>query len=336
MAVTLNVTRGLAALLRDRGTPINVFLAEAGLGTDVLEQPLAPDDGHALTHVVAVAYRLTNDPALGLSLGMSAPPSLLSVAGQLLMSCPTLRSAFSEAERFMPLFLSSGRLRLREEGDLGYLAFEPGDAHEATRFVTEFVLSFVLRVGFQFASRAAAPVEVRVRHAAPSYAALYEQAFAAPTRFGAERDEIVFHREVLDIYQPFADESLRVLMRHRAEDLLLSTQLRDSVHSQVRVALLGDPSLSDVDADSVARKVGMSPRSLRRRLRQEGVLLSDLVDELRREISFRELLHADTPIKQIADRVGFSEVSAFHRAFKRWTGVTPAKYRAQGGFAQAS
>jgi AraC-like DNA-binding protein len=326
-SVSLNVMRGLAAFVRERGIPTEVFLREAGLSAEFFDESslfVVSDAERALR----AAHQLTNEPALGLRLGQTAPPHMLSVVGQLLLTCPTIREALAELERFMPLLLRESRVHLVEQGEHASLIFDVAPAFASSRFVTELTVTLVLRVGRQLVQEVSAPLEVRVRHAAPPWAALYDEAFGCRTVFSAERDEIVFPARWLDLAQPFADEALRSLMRHRAEVLLRTQETRQSVQSRVRTLLLEDQSLSEVDSGSVARRVGMTPRSLRRRLRQEGVVLSDLVDELRREIAFRELRDADTPIKQIADRVGFSEVSAFHRAFKRWTGMTPAQYRA--------
>jgi AraC-like DNA-binding protein len=334
MSVSLNVMRALAVHLRDRGISTDDFLREAGLSRALLEQPNAPPNHHDASRAVRAAYTLTGDEALGLHVGMSAPPQMLSVAGQLLMACPTIRAALGEMQRYTPLLLRDTELHLREQGDRAHVVFDAPPSLSSSRFASEFTLALVLRVGRLFVPSYTAPIEVRVRHARPDYAALYDEAFGCPTRFGAEHDEIVFSAHWLDAAQPFADEALRLLMRQRAEDLLMAQKLRESVGTRVRNALRNS-NLSEIDADRVARCVGMNPRTLRVRLRQEGVALSAIVDELRLEISQRELLRADTPIKQIAERVGFSEVSAFHRAFKRWTGMTPAKYRAPGGFAQA-
>jgi AraC-like DNA-binding protein len=148
-------------------------------------------------------------------------------------------------------------------------------------------------------------------------------------RFGAPRNELVFARSLLDVPQPFTDEPLWRLLKGRAEEMLVQEQAREHLHERVKQVLHHEADLSSVHPVGIARRLGMSPRSLRRRLSDEGHSLSALVDEVRREVALSELGNPEMPIKRIADRVGFSEVSAFHRAFKRWTGLTPARYRAQ-------
>jgi AraC-like DNA-binding protein len=268
---------------------------------------------------------------------MSTPFQALGVAGQVFLNCPTIRAAMAEVDRYLPLIQPMSRFRLLEEGDKAHLIYEPPFADpRAYRFGTELALSFVVRIGRHFTSQRAAPIEVRVCHQAPSYANVYVELFGCPVRFGSSRNEIVFSRALLDVAQPFTDEPLWRLLKNRAEEMLVQEQAREHLHERVKQVLHHEVDLSSVHPSGIARRLGMSPRSLRRRLADEGHSLSALVDEVRREVALSELGNPEMPIKRIADRVGFSEVSAFHRAFKRWTGVTPARYRAQTGLARAS
>lgn len=331
MHVAISIIRGISAVLRDRGFTTETFLREAGIDREVFAGH-GQVDMAVTSQAVRAAYRLTEDPALALRLGFAAPFQALGVAGQIFLHCPTIRAAIGEVDRYLPLLQPLSRLRLLEEGDRAHLIYEPPFADaRAYRFGTELAMSFMVRIGQHFASRQAAPMEVRLCHLAPSYAPVYSELFGCPVRFGAIRNEIIFSRSLLDIPQPFNDEPMWRLLKHRAEEMLVHEQAREHLHERVKQVLHNEVDLSSVHPCSIARRMGMSPRSLRRRLSDEGHSLSALVDEVRREVALTELSNPEMPIKRIADRVGFSEVSAFHRAFKRWTGMTPARYRAQGG-----
>ncbi|MFT3922048.1 MAG: AraC family transcriptional regulator [Myxococcales bacterium] len=324
--------------MRDRGISTETFLRDAGIDRDVFEGP-ANVDMAVTAQAVRSAYRLTEDPAIALRIGMSAPFQSLGVAGQVFLHCPTIRAVIGEVDRYLPLLQPMSRLRMLEEGDRAHLIYEPPFADaRAYRFGTELALAFVVRIGRHFTTQRATPIEVRVCHQAPSYAGVYGELFGCPVRFGAARNEIVFNRALLDVPQPFSDEPLWRVLKHRAEEMLVQEQAREHLHERVKQVLHHEVDLSSVHPVGIARRLGMSPRSLRRRLSDEGHSLSALVDEVRREVALTELGNPEMPIKRIADRVGFSEVSAFHRAFKRWTGLTPARYRAQGvsGLARAS
>jgi AraC-like DNA-binding protein len=336
MHVSISILRGVAAVLRDRGIAIDAFLRDAGIDREVFASQGNLDIA-VTAQAVGAAYRLTGDPALALRIGMAAPFHSLGVAGQVFLHCPTMRAAIGEVDRYLSLIQPMSRFRLLEEGDRAHLIYEPPFADpRAYRFGTELALAFVVRIGRHFTSQRSTPIEVRVCHQAPSYAHVYAEVFGCPVRFGASRNEIVFSRSMLDVPQPFTDEGLWRVLKSRAEELLVQEQAREHLHERVKQVLQHEVDLSSVHPVGIARRLGMSPRSLRRRLSDEGHSLSALVDEVRREVALSELGNPEMPIKRIADRVGFSEVSAFHRAFKRWTGLTPARYRAQTGLARAS
>lgn len=337
MEVSTSILRGLAAMLRDRGIDGKTLLRDAGVDECLLERAQASVELDVASRVIEAAYRLSQDPSLALRLGATGPLQTLGVVGELILHCPTVRACLTEAQTYLPLVLPMGRFRLLEEGERAYFIFEPPFAEPFSfRFTTEMALTFAVRIARFFLPANESGFEVRVRHAAPRHADAYRETFGCPVKFEAQRNEIVFARSLLDAAQPFPDEPLWRLLKRRADDLLVQERARELLHERVRHVLRHEVDLSSVNPATIARRLGVSPRSLRRRLGDEGHSLSALVDEVRRELSLSELLNPDMPIKRIADRVGFSEVSAFHRAFKRWTGVTPARYRAQTGLARAS
>jgi AraC-like DNA-binding protein len=337
MEVSTNILRGLASLLRDRGIDSKTLLREAGVDELLLDRNQASVDLNVAVRVVQASFKLSKDPSLALRVGAHAPIQTLGMLGELVVHCPTVRACLAEAQTYLPLVLPMSRFRLLEEGERAHLIFEPPFAEPFTfRFTTELGLAFAVRIGRHFVSPEGSPYEVRLKYPQPTYAEAYRETFGCVVKFDAPRNEIVFPRAVLDAAQPFPDEPLWRVLKRRADDLLVQERARELLHERVRHVLRHEVDLGSVNPCTIARRLGVSPRSLRRRLGDEGHSLSALADEVRRELSLSELLNPEMPIKRIADRVGFSEVSAFHRAFKRWTGVTPARYRAQTGLAHAS
>jgi AraC-like DNA-binding protein len=326
MQISISVLRGLLALLRDRGIAAETLFAEASIGQQWLDPNVTAIDVQTFAQAARAAYKLTDDPGLALHLGMSAPPHTLNMAGEVLLHCPTIRVALAEIDRYLPLVLPLARFRL-EEAERAHLIFETSFVDPGIdRFANEVTLAFVVRIGRHFVSRAEPPIAVRFRHAAPSYARAYE-IFGCPIEFETQHNEVVFARALLDREQPFRDENLHRLLKLRADDLLSEKHAKVLLRERVKLLLRRAADLSHVDLASVARGLGMNERALRRRLSAESSSLSSLRDEVRREIALESLTNARLEIKQIADRVGFSDVSAFHRAFRRWTGSTPTRYR---------
>lgn len=336
MEVSINVLRGFVSVLRGFSIDMERILREAAIDLGLLEGTQGAVDLGVAERMLRAAYGLTTDPGLGLHLGAKAPLQSLGMLGEVLTHSPTLRSAIGELNAYMPLVMPMSRFRLIEEGDRAYLIYEvPFSSSRAARLCTEMAFGFALRIGRQLVQNAAL-VEARFCYPAPPYAERYGQVFECPVRFDAVRSEIVFPRALLDVPQPFVDEALWRLLKRRADEMLSQERARELLHERVKQVLRHEVDLGSVNPGNIARRLGVSPRSLRRRLGDEGHSLSALADEVRRELALSELSNPEVPIKHIADRVGFSEVSAFHRAFKRWTGVTPARYRAQTTLAHAS
>jgi AraC-like DNA-binding protein len=330
------VLRGLATALRDRSVDPDQLLREADLAGDLLDRTKSSVDVPTIDRLMRVVFERVGDPGLGLFLGDKAPMQSLGMLGEVLTHSPTLRAAITELPNYLQLVQPTSRFRLLEEGERAYLIYEPPFSDlGAARFCTELAFAFAVRIARQL-TPGHGPVEVRLRHSAPRYADRYTTVLGCPVRFDAPRSEIVLSRATLDTPQPFVDEALWRVLKRRADELLVQERARELLHERVKQVLRHEVDLGSVNPSNIARRLGVSPRSLRRRLGDEGHSLSALADEVRRELALSELSNPEVPIKRIADRVGFSEVSAFHRAFKRWTGVTPARYRAQTMLAHAS
>jgi AraC-like DNA-binding protein len=330
MCVSVVTVRAIVGELRNRQIDPAPFLAEAGVDTHQLTDLRNVVESEVLERLVRRAYEVTREPALGLMLGASAPQSALQIVGPLMLSCSTLREAIQLFQRYARLFVTGVRWSLREQGDTARFTYGVGlPAGDTSRFFTEYVGALAIRVGTHFHESAKArATEVTFKHADPGYAALYESVFRCPVRFGAEDNSITFPRARLDLEQVHGDSMLRAMLVDSAERLLREREDKSTVE-RVRTLLRYRRDLSELDATTIAQAIGLSPRALRRRLGIEGVSVTSLLDEARLRIACEDLKRPDSSIKEIAERLGFSEASAFHRAFKRWTGVTPAQYSRQ-------
>jgi AraC-like DNA-binding protein len=282
-----------------------------------------------MARALYAAYRITKDPALALHLGSHAPTRMLDVVGDVLLHSATLRIAITEAQRYLTLLGPLGSLHLEEGTEVSGLVFQtPCANQEATRPITEIVMAFALRFARHYVGSPAKPVALWLAFSKPAHARAYEELFECPVRFGQERNVIFFESRILDEPQPFVDEPLHSLLKVRADELLRDARERRTLTSRVRDLLEHDENLATATLTRTAQRLGMSESGLRRRLREENTSWTNTLDDARREIAMRMLRMPDIPIKQIAEDTGFSEPSAFHRAFRRWTGSTPARFRA--------
>jgi AraC-like DNA-binding protein len=281
-------------------------------------------DWHAL---VKRALALTGDPGLALTIGSEISDHMLQIVGQLALSGNTLREAIGTFERYRILLSNATRYELIEDGELNHFVCAPLLVDpDAPHFDPEMVLSLVYRVGRRFATLDSHDAqEVWFKHPAPAHAARYAAVFRCPVHFDRPRNAILVERRYLDERQRYANARLHRVLQEEAERMLEELEA-PSLPDRVRILLRSQVDLSRIDSRRMAALLKLHPRTLRRQLIRANAPWSSLLDETRCRIACEELRRSDVSIPMLAHRLGFSEPSAFNRAFKRWTGKTPAQY----------
>ena len=233
----------------------------------------------------------------------------------------TVRDAVTRAVRFYAMVTSRTTLTLDETGPRATLRQHAVPGVTRGKILTEFAFaSLALRARRATAGRFKLHA-VGFTHAGERSArAAYRAVFGVPVSFGASVDELVFDADQLDLALETADEVTSAALETTIVQLT-GTRPRSVLLDRVRRAV-ADCLGEAISVATVAGRLGTSARTLRRHLEQEGHSLRSIVDELRRERA-DELLAKGTPIKEIAFGLGFSEPSAFSRAYKRWTGKPP-------------
>ena len=288
--------------------------------------------GREVDELVARMVAAADEPGLGLSLGEHGAMSMFHVVSHLMLSCQTLRAALAALQEYAQLVLGGLDFFLDEQDGEALFGFARPDAAELTaRFWADLVLTFALRVTRVHLS----PVDGRPRvlslaHRRPEYADEYLRVFGCPVLFEQPRYGFTLASEALDRPQPHADATLEAALRLAARSQRLSQLEDEALVRGLRHALREESDLSDVDFERLARRLGTSKQFLRRRLATQGYSCADLLDEARCERALSDL-RDDQHIDVIAERLGFSKRSSFHRAFKRWTGKTPNQYRGKRG-----
>jgi AraC-like DNA-binding protein len=328
MRISVLILRALVQELNRREVSTEEFCASVGLSPALLDDVTFRMPLGEYNRLVGRALAVTDDPQLGLHVGAHTPPAALTVFGHLVSSCRTLREAAEILFRFCPLLIEGAEWNLREDGDRVSLTFAlPDELGSYLPYGTEVCMALVAGVIRPFIPNVT-PTEITFRHQPTGPLYNYERIFECPVHFGAKADTLTGASEILDRPQLHTDESLREMLRRRAEGLLADLHSVDRLPIRIRDFVIQHEQPTSVSAGMLADAFGMSERTLRRRLVDRGMSLRDLIDATLRQMACSALEEdASRPIKEIAARLGFSELSGFYRAFKRWTGLTPAEFR---------
>jgi AraC-like DNA-binding protein len=315
----------LAEVVRRAGTDASRLFAELALSEDALAKPGARLSLPQVEALVARARALTGDDAIGIQLGMQMRVSAHGYLGFAAMTSPTVRDALDLAQRFVPTRTNAIALAVHVRGDRASLVIEERGDFGTARDAVLFALAIgIWQIGIALTGRMLEG-SAELAFPRPSYFDRYEL-FAPKTRFSQPANQLVFDASVLDLPLSMADRASQQLAVEQCERSLEALGLDGDVLDRARRLALKDEGGAR-SLDEVATALALSPRTLKRKLATHGVTYSDLLDEQRLEAALLLLRAEGGSIDDVAERLGYSDTANFGRAFRRWTGISPAAYR---------
>jgi AraC-like DNA-binding protein len=286
-----------------------------------------------LVRLYEEAARITGDRDFGLHIGEASHPRLWDVLGYSFMNSPTLGEAINPLFRYLGVWTDGATLTTHQMTGARSISrleyhYEIDDCDpEARRQDCEKTFSVIVCAGRMVTAVDWVPVEVCFQHRAPANTSEHHRIFRSPVRFKSPANTLSIGSESMDLPLKAAEPGLCAVLDRHAEEMLASLQVRDGLIHRVRGLLRDELKGGDPGLEGVARHLAMSPRSLQRKLTDEGTSYKILLDEMRRELSMRYLQQSEVAISEVAYLLGFSEHSAFDRAFRRWAGLSPKDYR---------
>jgi AraC-like DNA-binding protein len=202
-------------------------------------------------------------------------------------------------------------------------------ATQPMRQHNEYSMAVAVKTIRILAAREWAPLEVQFAHEPPRSTAEHSRVFACPVLFGQSMNALVVEHEFVRKIVSIADDRLYRILKQHVDGLIAELPREHDLLSSVKRAIVESMAAGGPKREQVAKGLAMSPRTLERRLKERGAAYKQLVSDVRGQFALDYLRDRQRTITEVAFLLGYSEVSAFNRAFKRWTGFTPMAYRDQ-------
>jgi AraC-like DNA-binding protein len=319
IAFVRSAVQALAPPVRQR------VLRGCGIAPEWLEAPLARVPAAAFAQLWMDVARELDDEFFGLDRRRMKVGSFAllchAVAGQ-----PTLGQALRQLAQGYQLLLDDVQVQLQQEGGQARLALVNRIADpEARRFADETLLVMLHGQMCWLAGRRLRLARMALGQGRPAHAEEYRRMFATDLVFDAPQSAIVFDAELLKLRTSVTPSGLRQFLRHAPQSVFLKQVDAAGWSERVRRRLRAGPGWPTLE--TMAAQLGLSPATLRRRLDEEGSGWQQIKDELRRDLAIHALSQGRSGIGELALQLGFADTSAFHRAFRAWTGSAPGAYR---------
>ncbi|MGM0564510.1 MAG: AraC family transcriptional regulator [Pseudomonadota bacterium] len=313
-----------------QGYSLSEILAGTGIAPELLNRPMARVDPGHFVRLIQRLWQLLGDEYMGLAEGKSRPGTFATMC-QLVIHAPNLEVMLKRGCRFYSLFEGAPQLHLETRGDSAFLILDSALQHsDEDHFLEESLFVIWHRTACWMVDQLIPLISARFAYPPPPHAEAYRDIFNTELQFDCEHSCLEFPAKLLSLPVVQSERTLVEFLRHSPADLLARPARDESFGGRIR-ALIGYDLECELPAfEEIAEELGVSPQTLRRRLKEEGTSYQALKDSIRRDIAIHCLGSPQLSINDIALKVGFAEPSAFHRAFKKWTGVTPADYRSQG------
>ncbi|HRM49332.1 MAG: AraC family transcriptional regulator [Alicycliphilus sp.] len=318
----------LAAAER-QGVARGALLAQAGIAPEELTAERWPIDH--ITRLWRAAVHCTQDAGFGLKAGAGVGPASFNVVSYLLQSAPTLRAALALVQKYQRLISDGGRFQTITGPEACWVVYHPRQGALAfSPHQIESVLAAVVVFARWVTGSALRPQRVQLSQARIGPLAGYREVFQCPVDFEQAFSGVLLANAQLDAPLPQANAQLAQAHQQQAAARLAALSRQDGLEQTLRMWIASQLQGQAPARAQAARALGLSERTLARRMRAEGLSYSALLDGVRRDAALQAVAQTTRALSDIALALGYAEPSVFTRAFRRWTGATPGQWRGRG------
>ncbi|WP_334187537.1 AraC family transcriptional regulator [Noviherbaspirillum sp.] len=313
--------------VREQGRDVSAILLRSGISPALLESPLSRVSQAQYTALIRTLTRITRDELWGLC---SRPVKIGTFARncRALVHCRSLREALTEGFRYYHLALEDMAPRLRIEGEIAHVVLQSrAERNARLRFVERTFMFFTFGLACWLVARRIPLIDVDYSNADRKLSSDAFRVFQATVHYQDGPVGFRFEKRWLDLPVVQNVQSVEEFLHQAPASLLVKYRDHANVTERIRRILRRHLDGEMPSLEEVSKSLAVTPQTLRRRLQDEGQGYQTIKDDLRRDVAIEYLARADLTLIEIANLVGFSEPSTFHRAFKKWTGVAPGEYR---------
>ncbi len=313
--------------VKNGGDPERIFGC-AGIKESDFENPVSEINLYKYCKMFEVAAQQTDNSNIGLQFGRRFQPKQLGMLGYAAISSPTLAAGLKNMEALFPAHQEQTSFGLIQDEGILWLSYRIIDQRICDRRQdAELSLGMFCNVFRAALGQNWAPLEVRFEHASPGGIHEHEMIFDAPVIFGRRTNAIAFRRRDLDAKMPDQDPYLfsvvKAFLERRCNAAANPIDFASLVRNEIKMQLgCKIPALNEI-----AAVLGLTNARFQKQLRAYGLSFPDIVKATRHELALHYLDDPDMALTEIAYCLGYSELSAFSRAFRTWTGMSPQRYR---------
>lgn len=302
------------------------YFRKAHIDPKLINDPHARFSLATIDKIYSDLFEAVNDPCMGLKLGSLWHPSHMASLGYAWLASSTLYTALKRLSRYVRIINDAITVTLEEVNENIVITITSDDREIPTDYQQDSSSAILLTMCRANYGKGLDPVSISFKHAGSPCSGEYYSFFRCPVEFGAKYNQMVFPLDVVNKELTSSNPQLAQINDQVMLNYLADLDKEDIIQ-QVKVAIINQLPSGNVTDETISKAVFTSKRSLQRRLNEKGTTFKTILTEVRKDLALKYIHDRKLTLTEISFMLGFSEMSSFSRAFKRWTGESPKEFR---------